>query len=155
MTKVDFIGSFMLLQFYDGHHWQMSDEALNRYAVSAGPELGQLMRFWTLMYLAWLFRWCILGVHGAEFEKAMMASFYERMKLAPVKPGEFDIAAAIVYRLSISILRPQLQQKRELLANTRTCSSRTPITRLYVSLRSIREVLGTCATTLRAIFRTR
>ena len=97
MTRVDFIGSFMLLQFYDGHHWQMSDEALNRYAVSAGPELGQLMRFWTLMYLAWLFRWCILGVHGAEFEKAMMASFYERMKLAPVKPGEFDIAAAIKY----------------------------------------------------------
>jgi hypothetical protein len=97
MTKVDFVGSFMLLQFYDGHHWQMSDETLDSYAASAGPELRELMRFWTLIYLAWLFRRCILGVHGAEFEKAMMASFYERMKLVPVKPGEFDMAAAIKY----------------------------------------------------------
>jgi hypothetical protein len=49
------------------------------------------------MYLAYLFRWCIFEVYGAEFEEAMMTSFYDRMKLVPVKPGEFDIAAAIKY----------------------------------------------------------
>src|SRR4029077_7348151 len=41
---------FMLIQFYDGHHWAMADETLDRYANSAGPELRELMRFWTLMY---------------------------------------------------------------------------------------------------------
>jgi hypothetical protein len=75
MSKVEFVGSFMLIQFYDGHHWQMSEEALDHYADSAGPELRDLMRFWTLMYLAYLFRWCIFGIYGAEFEKAMMTSF--------------------------------------------------------------------------------
>jgi hypothetical protein len=97
MTKVEFVGSFMLIQFYDGHHWQMSKETLDSYADSAGPELSELMRFWTLMYLAYLFRWCIFGVYGVEFEKAMMTSFYDRMKLVPIKPGEFDIAATIKY----------------------------------------------------------
>jgi hypothetical protein len=97
MANVEFVGSFMLIQFYDGHHWAMADETLDRYANSAGPELRELMRFWTLMYLAYLFRWCIFEVCGAEFEEAMMTSFYHRMKLVPVKPEEFDIAAAIKY----------------------------------------------------------
>ena len=97
MTKVDFVGSFMWLQFYDGHHWQMSDETLNRYAASAGPEFRELMRFWTLMYLAFVFRKCIEGLEGEEFEKEMMASLYGRLKQAPVKPGEFDLGTAINY----------------------------------------------------------
>src|SRR5262249_6989159 len=73
-----------LIQFYDGHHWQMSEETLDRYADSAGPELWELMRFWTLMYLAYLFRWCIFGVYGAEVKKVMMSSLYGRMKRVPV-----------------------------------------------------------------------
>jgi hypothetical protein len=91
----EFAGSFMLIQFYDGHQWASADETLDHYADSVGPELRELMRFWTLMCLAYLFRWCIFEV--AEFEEAMMTSFYDRMKLVPVKPGEFDIAAAIKY----------------------------------------------------------
>jgi hypothetical protein len=97
MTNVEFVGSFMLIQFYDGHHWQMSDETLERYASSAGPELKDLMRFWTLMYLAFMFRWCIHGLLGAEFEKVMISSLYGRLKKIPTKLGEFDIGITIEY----------------------------------------------------------
>lgn len=97
MTKVDFVGSFMWLQFYDGHHWQMSDETLERYASSAGPEFHDLMRFWTLMYLAFVFRKCMAALEGEEFEKEMMTSLYSRLKQLPIKPEEFDIGTAINY----------------------------------------------------------
>lgn len=97
MTKAEFAGSFMWLQFYDGHHWQMSDETLERYASSAGPELHDLMRFWTLMYLAFVFRKCLDGLEGEEFEKEMMSSLYSRLKQMPLKSGDFDLGTTINY----------------------------------------------------------
>ena len=27
MADVEFVGSFMLIQFYDGHHWGLADES--------------------------------------------------------------------------------------------------------------------------------
>jgi hypothetical protein len=97
MTKPEFAGSFMWLQFYDGHHWQMQDETLERYAASVGPELRELMRFWTLMYLAFIFRKCLEGLEGEGFEKDMMDSLYKRLKQIPVAPGDFDIGTTINY----------------------------------------------------------
>jgi len=95
MSKAEFVGSFMCLQFYDGHHWQMSDEMLERYASLAGPGFHDLMRFWTLMYLAFVFRKCVTGLEGEEFEREMMTSLYSRLKQLPIKAGEVNIGTTI------------------------------------------------------------
>jgi hypothetical protein len=101
------------------------------------------MRFWTLMYLAYMFWWCIFEVHGAEFEKAMMTSFYDRMKLVPLKPGEFDIAAAIKYWFGHLDLAATAATKKRAAGEHRSFPS--PTTRRCGSLRSIQKALGTCA----------
>jgi hypothetical protein len=89
----EWLGAFLLLQFIDGHHWEIPAEKFETYTADVPPELQSIMKFWTLIYLACLFRWAVIAKYGVSFATEMMASMHRCFGKHPW--GNFNLAKAI------------------------------------------------------------
>jgi hypothetical protein len=89
----EWLGAFLLLQFMDGRHWEISAEQFEAYTADVPPELQSIMEFWMLIYLACLFRWAVTAKYGESFATEMMASMHPCTGKHPW--GNFNLAKAI------------------------------------------------------------
>jgi hypothetical protein len=75
----DFLGGFLLLQFFPDQRFGLSENGLARFLHDVPIDMRGIVESWIIVYLAWVFRQMTILKHGKAFEEKMMAAVYRRL----------------------------------------------------------------------------